>query len=81
MLLAISANSLALSAAAIGVLTLVATVAAPLLSARRERPRRGLAYEANVLPLTVDRPETPTRIKMSIGGPGLRPPTGYAPRA
>jgi hypothetical protein len=27
-----------------------------------------LAYEANVLSLTVDRPETPTRIKMSIGG-------------
>lgn len=67
MLLATSADAVAFGAAGVGLLTLLATIAAPLLSARRERPKRALAYEANVFPLAVAQPKEMTPIVMSIG--------------
>jgi hypothetical protein len=69
-----AASIYSLGAIVLGLLTLAATVAVPFLSLRRERPRRGLAYEVRSYPLALVRRQAQDRIQVSYEGHELHHP-------
>lgn len=58
----------ALGLTILGLLTLLATVAVPFVSLRRERPRKGLAYSLRIVPLAFVRADVHERIQLSFDG-------------